>query len=185
MLVVMDKSTYEERLSQPLHTNKKQNKLAVTFVTGYKSVFNIPNSKNEFYFKKTLFGEDFIQFIIPPVAYEIKLLNKEIKRIIIDKNYYTQDEYPFKIKPNFSTLGSFIELKPQEAIVGFVYDDSIRNLLRYHETTLYKENSLSQNPVDILKFDSVFLECDNAKGMIFKSKRSGIFQNFTMDVNPG
>ena len=89
------------------------------------------------------------------------------------------------MKPNFSTLGSIIEIKPQGPIIGYVLDDSFRNLLGFHETILYKEYNLSPNPVDILSIDKMFLECDNAHGMIFKEKRSGIFLNFTMDVSPG
>ena len=50
MLVVMDKSTHEEHLSQPLQTNNKQFKLAVTFLTGYNGNFNVTNSNNKFYF---------------------------------------------------------------------------------------------------------------------------------------
>ena len=34
LLTVMDKSTHEEHLSQPLQTNNKQFKRAVTFLTG-------------------------------------------------------------------------------------------------------------------------------------------------------
>ena len=34
MLSVMDKSTHEEHLSQPLQTNNKQFKIAVTFLSG-------------------------------------------------------------------------------------------------------------------------------------------------------
>ena len=34
MLIVMDKSTHEERLSQPLQTNNKQFKIEMTFLTG-------------------------------------------------------------------------------------------------------------------------------------------------------
>ena len=45
MLKVMDKTTHEEHLSQPLHTNKKQFKIAVTFLTGYNGLFNITNKK--------------------------------------------------------------------------------------------------------------------------------------------
>ena len=44
---------------------------------------------------------------------------------------------------------------------------------------------MSDNPVDILSFDDLFIECDIAKGLIFKGKRTGIIPNFTMDVNPG
>ena len=186
MLVVMDKSTHEEHLSQPLQTNNKEYKIAVTFLTGYNGIFNVTNSINKFYFKKTITdGDDFIQITIPPGAYEIESLNNEIKRIIIDKGHYTEAEYPFTIKANFSTLGSFIEISPQGPIVGFVPDDGFRNLLGFHETTLYKEYNLSPNPADILSFDNFFLECDIAKGMIFKGKRSGIIHNWIMTVDPG
>ena len=43
MLIVMDKSTQEEHLSQPLQTNNKQFKIAVTFLTGYNGIFNVAN----------------------------------------------------------------------------------------------------------------------------------------------
>ena len=46
MLIVMDKSTHEEHLSQTLQTNNKQFKLAVTFLTGYNGIFNVTNSSN-------------------------------------------------------------------------------------------------------------------------------------------
>ena len=105
----MDKSTHEEHLSYPLQTNKKQFKTAVTFSTGYNGVFNIVNSNNEFYFMKTITDEDgFVQITIPPGAYEIEILYIEIRRIIIDKGQYSESEYPFTTKPNFSTLGSNI-----------------------------------------------------------------------------
>ena len=50
MLNVMDKSTHEEHLSQSLHTNKKHFEIAVTFLTGYNSIFNVTNSSIMFYF---------------------------------------------------------------------------------------------------------------------------------------
>ena len=69
----------------------------------------------------------------------MKSLNKEIKRIIIDKGHYTKDEYPFTTKPKFSTLGSNIEMKPQRSKNGCVFDDSIGSLLRFHETIIWQE----------------------------------------------
>ena len=65
-----------------------------------------------------------------------------------------------------------------------MFDDSIRDLLGFNAIALYEEYTPSNNPVDILSFDNIFLECDNAQGMIFKGKRSGIIHNFTMDVDP-
>ena len=69
MLVVMDKSTNEEHLSQPLQTNNKQFKIAVTFLTAYNVILNVTYSNIKFYFKKTITNEDdFIQITIPPGA---------------------------------------------------------------------------------------------------------------------
>ena len=186
MLIVMNKSTHEEHLSQPLQTNIKQFKFAVTFLTGYNGIFNVTNENNKFYFKKTISDDDgFIKITIPPGAYEIESLNNEIKRIIIDPEHYTEATYPFTIKPNFSTLGSIIEISTQGPIISFMFDDSIKNLLGFNARKLYEEYTPSNHPVDILSFDNFFLICNIAQGMIFKGKRSGIFHNFTMDVDPG
>ena len=84
MLIVMDKSMDEEHLSQPLQTNNKQFKIAVTFLSAYNGIFNVTNRNNKFYFKKALNDEDFIQIRIPEGAYEIESLDDETKRIIIE-----------------------------------------------------------------------------------------------------
>ena len=46
MLIVMDKSTHEEHLSQPLQTKNKQFKIAVTFLTGYIGILKVTGSNN-------------------------------------------------------------------------------------------------------------------------------------------
>ena len=75
----MDKSTHTEHLFQPLQTNNRQFKIAITFLTGYTGIFNLTNSHNKFYFKKTITNEDsFVQITIPPGAYEIVAQDKEL-----------------------------------------------------------------------------------------------------------
>ena len=151
MLIVMDKSTHGEHLSQHLQTHNRQFKIAVTFLTGYNGIFNITNSNNNVYFKNTITNEeDFIQKTIPQGAYEIESLNKAIRRIIIDKGHYTENEYPFTVKATSSTLVSIAEIKPQGAIIGFVFQDSIRSLLGLHETILYKKYIIYQKILLIL-----------------------------------
>ena len=186
ILIVMKKSTHEEHLSQPLQTNNKQFIIAVTFFTGYNGIFNVTNENNKFYFKKTISDDGgFIKITIPSGAYEIESSNNEIKRIIIDEEHYTEANYPITIKRNFSTLGSIIEISPQGPIISFMFNDSIKDLLGFIARTLNAEYTLSNNPVDILSFENIFIECNIARGMIFKGKRSGIIHNFTMDVDPG
>ena len=48
MLVVIDKSTHEEYISQPLQDKNKQFKLAVTFLTVHKGIFNIADKNKNF-----------------------------------------------------------------------------------------------------------------------------------------
>ena len=50
ILIIMDKSTHEEHLLQPLQTNIKQFKLAITFLSAYNGIFNVTNLNNKFFF---------------------------------------------------------------------------------------------------------------------------------------
>ena len=169
MLIVMDKSTHEENLSQPLETNNKQFKIAVTFLTGYNGISNITNQNSKFYFATSITDKDpFVQITIPPGAYELESSNDEIKSIIIEEDHFTEADFPFTIKPNFSTLGSVIEIARQKPLIIFIPDDTIRNLLGYNSVVTYEEYNSSDNLVDILSFDIIFLEIDIAQGMIFK-----------------
>ena len=70
-------------------------------------------------------------------------------------------------------------------MIGFVFEDSVGNLLGFDETVFYKEYNPSPNPVDFLSFDNLFIETDVARGAIFEGKRTGIIHNFTMTVSPG
>ena len=181
----MDKFTHEDFSFQPLQSKNKQIKIAVTFLTAYNAIFNITGLNKKINSKKTITqGEDFIQITIPQGNYEVKSWKHKLKRIIIYKGHYTAIDYPFKTKPNFSTFGSIIEIKPQGSIISFVFDDSIRNILGFHETILYQGYKLSPNPVDIISLDNIFIETDIAREMIFERRRSGIIHNLTMDVNP-
>ena len=85
MLIVMDKTTHEEHLSQPLQTNKKQFKIAVTFLTGYNGIFNVTNTNNKFYFKKAIKDEDFIQITLPPGLTKLNQWMMKLKEFLSKK----------------------------------------------------------------------------------------------------
>ena len=183
LLIVLDKSTNEEHLSEPLQINIKQSKIAVTFFTGYNGIFNITSKNNKFFFVNP--ANEIVMITVPHGAYELESLDLEIRRIKIEEGHITKDFYPFSIKPNFSTLGSIIKITHPNFLFHFTYDHTIRDLLGFNAVILVDEYNLSNNPVDILSFDNIFLECCIAKGMISRGKRSGILHNFPMDVNPG
>ena len=186
ILVVKDEPTQKKQLSQPLQTINKQFKIAATFLTGYNAIFKVTNSINKFYFANSFNdGGFFIQITILSGAYEIESLNSEIERMNIYEGHFTETNYPFQIKPNFSTLGSIIEISEQGPTITFVPNDGIRDPLGFIKTTIYDEYNLSPNPVDILSFVILFLRCDIAQGMRFKGRRNGIIHNWTITVDPG
>ena len=134
MLIVMDKSTHEEHLSHPLQTNNRRFKCAVTFLTAYNGIFNVTNENNKFYFTKSITDDNhYIMITIPSGSYEIESLNDEIKRIIINDEYFTEDTYPFNIRANFSTLGSIVEISNEESAISFKAIDSIGSLLGFNK----------------------------------------------------
>ena len=70
MLIVMDESKYEKRLSQPPQTNNKQFKIALTFPNVYSGHFKVTKKNNKFYFTASLADRDSsIRIIIAPGAY--------------------------------------------------------------------------------------------------------------------
>ena len=50
LLIVMDKTTHEDHLSQPLQTRIEHFKIAVTFLTIYNGIFNVTGKKEQFLF---------------------------------------------------------------------------------------------------------------------------------------
>ena len=80
MLINMRKSIHEEHLPQPLQTNNKQFKLAITFLNGYNGIFNVTNENNKIYFIKSITDKDgYTKITTPQSSYEIESLNYVIK----------------------------------------------------------------------------------------------------------
>ena len=126
MLIVMDKSTHEEHLSEPLQTNNKQFKIAVTFLSGFNGNFNDTDKNNKFYLTKSITDkDDFIQIVIPKGAYDIESLKIDMKRITIEDGHFTEGNYQFRMKPIFSRLLSHIEISRQKTLFKFLPDKSI------------------------------------------------------------
>ena len=155
-------------------------------LTLYNGIFNVKNKNIKFIFISVSDRAEYNIIQIPPGAYERESMNAEFTRINIEEGYITEEVYPFSIKPIFSTLGSFIEIRPGRGWqISFVQGDTLRDLLGSKPKIIYEEYNLSDYPVDILSFDNLFLEGEITQGMIFKGKRTGIKVNFTMDLDAG
>ena len=55
MLIVMNKSTHDDHISQLLQTKIEEYKISVTFLSGYNGIFIITNTNKNIYFTKSIF----------------------------------------------------------------------------------------------------------------------------------
>ena len=93
-----------------------------------------------FYFTTSFTDIEASFIIVSPAAYELESLDDEIKRKCFIEGHSTESKYPFKIRPNLSTLGSIIEIDVGLGRqIDFNPDDSIRDLLGYKPKILNKE----------------------------------------------
>ena len=125
-------------------------------------------SKNKkFYFTVSINDDQFSVITIREGAYELNSLNDEFKRSNIKEGYFTEENYQFVIKPNFSTLGSLFEFKLSSigSQISFIPGDSPGDLLGFDAVTSFEKYILSPNPVGFLSFDNIFLECVIVQGI--------------------
>ena len=116
----------------------------------YNGIFNVASRNKEIYFLKSIIDDDLTQVTLLPGAYEIESLNIEIRRILIEEGNFTEANYPFKIKPNFSTWSSIIDVSFNKAgrYIVFTPNDSMRSPLGFKPLVSHEAYNLSDYPVD-------------------------------------
>ena len=69
--------------------------------------------------------DGFVQTSVLPGTYEFEILNAEGKMFNIEAGLFSEADYPFTMKPKFSTLGFAIENCRQEELFSSIPDDII------------------------------------------------------------
>ena len=109
MLLVKVKSTHGANLSQALQI-KERNSKKLFFLWLTITVSSMLKTNIKFCFENSNTDEDgFIQITLPPSSFESESFNDKIKRLIFEEELFTEADYPFTVKTEFSTLRSIIE----------------------------------------------------------------------------
>ena len=85
MLIDKDESKFKKRLSQPLQIIIKQFQLAITFLTGCIGIFNVTDKRIKIFIISISESSENNVITIAPGAYELEILDREYKRIIINE----------------------------------------------------------------------------------------------------
>ena len=102
----MDKSTHQEHPSQPLQTDNKQFKIAVTFLTAYNGILNVTDKNSKIYFKKRITDKDgSLQITIPLVPTNSKIRIMKLKGFLLMRNITPNQNTHLQSNQIFQHLG--------------------------------------------------------------------------------
>ena len=88
LVFVLDKSSPEEHFSQPLQTNIRPFKNAVTLLCNYNGMLNVKDKNINFYFTTSNHDNDISVIEILSVAFGSDPLNAEINWNIVKEGYF-------------------------------------------------------------------------------------------------
>lgn len=136
----------------------------------YNSIPNIETGKND----KFYYGSNVITF--DEGSYEIESIEKAINENLVSG-------VSFSLKANNNTLKSVIKCTES---IDFSKDDSIGSLLGFSHIVLdANKKHVSDLPINIIKVNTIRVECNLVKGSFDNGKESHVLHEFFPDVEPG
>lgn len=141
----------------------------VNFET-FNAIPNIDESNNE------MIHDDNIQTVIPPGSYELQDINKYLQK------HYEKDNIIFNLFANNNTLHT--HLKSSRSIT--FREGTIAKLLGFKNQRLEKNiEHISEYPAEIIKVNSINIDCSIAEGSYLNGKPVHIIHQFFPSVAPG
>lgn len=162
----------------------------------FNTIPNIEEGNNKFYYSTTTDNEN-KSITIPTGSYEITDIENYLQKIVcadvasgggVDGVERDDEERNrnniLSLKPNNNTLKC--EIKSIYDI-DFTPPDSIGRILGFIKKTKLKAKELheSDSPVDIIKVNSIRVECNIVSGSYYGGKPSHTLFEFTPNVEPG
>ena len=113
---------------------------------------------------------------IPIGCYEIRAINKEIIRQIPNK--------AITVKPNKNTLQSILTIA-DHYIVDFTIQNCLASVLGFDKRVYRAGVHVSQHIVNILRINSILVNCNIITGSYLNGKQVPVIANFFPNVRPG
>ena len=156
--------------------------IALVGLETYYSFPNIDKSNNKIRISLDK-GQNWKVLAIPTGCYEIKAINSTLKRLI--KENGGEEKY-MCLSPNRSTLQSIITIS-KEIWIDFNGDNgTLRTVLGFNEEILKKPGRHeSEHIVNILRVNTIFVNCDVVKLSRKNGIASPIIYTFFPNVSPG
>lgn len=164
-------SILSHELTFPIDVSRGDWELGLVDLTTYNSIPNIETNIND----KFYYGED-KKITIPEGSYEVEDIEKYLKEKL-------GKEITFTLKPNNNTLKCEICCSEK---IDFKKTDSIGKLLGF-KGQIYDANiqHISDLPVDIIKVNSIRVECNVTRGSFLNGVEGHVIHEFFPSEPPG
>ena len=120
-------------------------------------------------------------------AYQIESINDEIQRLMKENGDWDQASNAFyvNISANTSTLKSIIDITNDEYKIDFTISNSLRSILGFDSVILSKGHNIPDNIVNIIDFNSIFVNCDCIRESYINGFQYPVMYSFGPKVSPG
>ena len=158
---------------------------------GFESYFSWPNiNLNNNAFRISVDnGKNWLDLKIPIGSYDIDGINEALHRLVKEKTNDKQGNESvefFVLSGNKNTLKCVLRIMKESVIVDFNIENSIRSVLGF-EGKKYKGKKRyeSENKVDILNVNSIFVHCDVINPSRVNGIPAPIIYSFFPNATPG
>ena len=154
--------------------------MALVSLETYYSFPNI-NAKNN-HIKMTI-EEKELDIHVPVGCYEIKAINDELQRVIMEKTGDKKAEARMVLSPNPNTLRCVLVVT--NCKVDFNVDNSLCSVLGFEKKVYAGGRHESENIVNILNVNTILVNCDVIESSRLNGREAPVIYTFFPDAAPG
>ena len=130
-------------------------------------------------------GKTCLDVDIPVGCYEIKAINTELQRFIIQKTGDKTAETRIILSPNPNTLRGMLDVLDVKCQVNFDEDDSLCTVLGFDRKVYKVGRHESEHIVNILSVNSILVHCDVIESSRLNGIEASVIYTFFPDAAPG
>lgn len=180
IVLTSDNSVFHTEFYPYIKLNKDAyHELALVELDMYHSIPNIDETNNLFVYE---YDGKVHEIEIPTGSYEIEAINQFIEKSFTVNNY----QQLFEIQANNNTLKCIINIKIPNTKIYFDRERSLRGLLGFQSEILDTVGEHEGvNPVDILKVNTILVNCDAIDESYLNASKHPVLYSFFPNVPPG
>ena len=155
--------------------------MALISLETYYSFPNINTKNNQI---KLTIEEKELDIHVPVGCYEIKTINDELQRLIMEKTGDEKAEMRMVLTPNPNTLRCVMVVL-EKCKVDFNVDNSLCSVLGFDRQVYSEGRHESENIVNILSVNTILVNCDVIESSRLNGREAPVIYTFFPDAAPG